>query len=119
MAIPVEKLVRTVGEVFGTQSIQKKLVSASGTTYDAEVVEQLDAVVVADAIDATNDKGEAWRYPVSAGGLLFNVKINGAKREVKGFSRVILGDVTLGLMPNGRGVWVKAESMHATKKQEG
>lgn len=73
---------------------------------------------MAEAIDATTDKGEAWRYPVSTGGLLFNVKVNGAKRDVEPFSKVTLGDVTLGLMPNGRGVWVKAEHITVSPKKE-
>lgn len=111
MTIPIEKVVKNVGEVFDAKAVQKKLIAASGNTYDAIVVEMLPGVLVADPINATNDKGEAWRYPVSVKGMLFNVKVSGAVKQVKPFSKIALRDVTLGLMPNGRGVWVKAEGM--------
>lgn len=111
MSIPVEKVVKNVGEVFGMKPVQKKLIAASGNTYDAVVVEMLPGMLVADPINATSDKGEAWRYPVSAKGMLFNVKVSGAVRPVKPFSKIALRDVTLGLMPNGRGIWVKAEGL--------
>jgi len=111
MAIEVEQVVRNVGEVFGVKPIEKKLIAASGNTYDATVVEKLTGRVVADAINATTDKGEAWRYPVSVNGYLFNLKVNGAKREFKTFEKVNIRDITMGLTPNGRAVWVKAESI--------
>nr|WP_172690058.1 hypothetical protein [Pediococcus pentosaceus]BAV54014.1 hypothetical protein [Pediococcus pentosaceus] len=111
MSIPVEAVIRNVGEVFNQKPLLKKLIAASGNTYDALVVETLAGVIVASPINATNEKGEAWRYPVSANGMLFNLKVSGALRELKPMSRVIMRDVTMGLMPNGRGVWVKAESI--------
>lgn len=112
MSIPVDKVVRNPGEVFGVDSVQKQLIAASGRTYGANVVEALRGILVGDPINATNEKGEAWRYPVSVNGMLFNLKVSGAMRQLKPMTRVVMRDVTLGLMPNGRGVWVKAESIN-------
>lgn len=111
MAIPVNAVVRNVGEVFGVKAIEKKLISAGGNAYDATVAESLSGRIVADPVNVTNDKGEAWRYPVSMNGMLFELKVNGAKREFKTFEKIRAHDVTMGLTPNGRGVWVKAESI--------
>ena len=109
---------KTLSEVLGYSSKMTEKTSAKGTTYQAEVIEEITVIAAGEPVRQERNGIVSYKYPVfdTKSDLNFEIRVNGEKpADVSFGNKLKFVSVTGGRLNNG-GSWFGAETVHKLVK---
>lgn len=108
---------KTLSEVLGYSSKRTEKTSAKGTTYQAEVIEEITVIAAGEPERQERNGVVSYKYPVfdQKTDLNYEIRVNGEKLDVSFGNKLKFVSVTGGRLNNG-GSWFGAETVHKLVK---
>lgn len=109
---------KTLSEVLGYSSKMTEKTSAKGTTYQAEVIEEITVIAAGEPERQERNGIVSYKYPIfdQKTDLNYEIRVNGEKPADVSFGNKLKFVTLTGGSLNGGGYWFAAENVHKLVK---